>query len=89
MIRPTSALLVPKPIGVCDMNDYAMFTDQGDVVAAKIVELSQAAGLNWAQTYKLMEVVAQAKYDQYGELMDTAVREVVYDRCKFTTDFYI
>jgi hypothetical protein len=71
------------------MNDYAMFTDQGDVVAAKIVELSQAAGLNWAQTYKLMEVVAQAKYDQYGELMDTAVREVVYDRCKFTTDFYI
>ena len=71
------------------MNDYAMFTDQGDVVAAKIVELSQAAGLNWAQTYKLMEVIAQAKYDQYGELMDTAVREVVYDRCKFTTDFYV
>lgn len=72
-----------------DIPDFAMYTDQGNIVAGKIVELSQAAGLNWAQTYKLMEVVAQAKYDQYGELMDTAVREVVYDRCKFTTDFYI
>ena len=72
-----------------DIPDFAMYTDQGDVVAGKIVELSQAAGLNWAQTYKLMEVIAQAKADQYGELMDTAVREVVYDRCKFTTDFYV
>ena len=72
-----------------DIPDFAMYTDQGNIVAGKIVELSQAAGLNWAQTYKLMEVVAQAKYDHYGELMDTAVREVVYDRCKFTTDFCI
>jgi hypothetical protein len=71
-----------------DINDFAMFTDQGEVVAEKIVELAQAAGLNWPQTYKLMEVIARTKQDQYGELMDTAVREMIYSRCGFTTDFY-
>jgi len=70
------------------MKDYAMYTDQGDVVADKIVELAKAAGLNWAQTLKVMRFVAEQKQDEYGELMDTAVREVIYDRCKFTTNFY-
>lgn len=71
------------------MKDYAMYTDQGDVVADKIVELAQAAGLNWTQTLSVMRFVADQKQDEYGELMDTAVREVIYDRCKFTTDFYV
>lgn len=71
------------------MKDYSMFTDQGDVVADKIVELAQAAGLNWTQTLSVMRFVADQKQDEYGELMDTAVREVIYDRCKFTTDFYV
>ena len=71
------------------MKDYSMYTDQGDVVADKIVELSKAAGLNWAQTYELMRLIADQKSEEYGELMDTAVREVIYDRCKFATDFYV
>ena len=69
--------------------DYAMYSDQGDVVADKIVALSQAAGLNWTQTLSIMRFIADQNPDQYGELMDTAVREVIYDRCKFTTDFYV
>ena len=69
--------------------DYAMYTDQGDVVADKIVALSQAAGLDWTQTLSIMRFIADQNPDQYGELMDTAVREVIYDRCKFTTDFYV
>ena len=71
------------------MNDFAMYTDQGNVVAGKIVELAQAAGLDWTQTLSIMRFVADQKQEQYGELMDTAVREVLYDRCKFTTDFYV
>lgn len=71
------------------MKDYSMYTDQGDVVADRIVELSKAAGLNWTQTLSVMRFIADQKSDQYGELMDTAVREVIYDRCKFTTDFYV
>lgn len=72
-----------------DLPDYSMYTDQGDVVADKIVALSKAAGLNWSQTYKVMALIAEMKSEEYGELMDTAVREVIYDRCKFTTDFYV
>lgn len=67
---------------------FDMYTDAGDVVAQKIVELSQAAGLNWSQTEALMRFVADQKTEQYGELMDTAVREVVYARCGFKTSFY-
>ncbi len=72
-----------------DLPDYDMYTDQGDVVADKIVALAQAAGLNWNQTYQVMQLIAEQKQEQYGELMDTAVREAIYDRCKFTTDFYV
>jgi enamine deaminase RidA (YjgF/YER057c/UK114 family) len=70
------------------MKEYSMFTDQGDVVAGKIVELVEAAGLNWRECLSIMRFVASQRPDQYGELMDTAVREVVYDACKFDTDFY-
>ena len=89
MIAPTTALLLLKPIGVCDMNDYAMFTDQGNVVADQIVALRFAAGLNWAETLKIMEFVAKMKSEEYGEILDTAVREEIYERCEFTTDFYV
>jgi hypothetical protein len=71
------------------MEDYAMYTDQGNEVAGKIVELAEAAGLTWPQTYAVMRLIAEAKSEQYGELMDTAVREVVYDRCGFESNFYV
>ena len=71
------------------MNSFSMYTKQGDQVAKQIVELAQAAGLDWTQTLSIMRFVASQKPDLCGELMDTAVREVIYDRCKFTTDFYV
>ncbi len=71
-----------------DINDFGMFTDQGEMVAEKVVALAQAAGLNWKQTMSIMRFIGDQKRDQYGEINDTAVREVIYDRCKFTTDFY-
>ena len=71
-----------------DVNDFAMFTDQGEVVAEKIVALAQAAGLDWKQTMSIMRFIGDQKRDQYGEINDTAVREMIYSRCGFTTDFY-
>ncbi len=70
------------------MSKFSMYTEQGDQVAEKIVELAQAAGLDWTQTLSVMRFVADQKSDLCGELMDTAVREVIYDRCQFTSDFY-
>ena len=71
-----------------DVNDFGMFTDQGEVVAEKVVDLARAAGLNWTQTMSIMRFIGDQKRDQYGEINDTAVREVIYDRCEFTTSFY-
>jgi enamine deaminase RidA (YjgF/YER057c/UK114 family) len=69
-------------------SDFGMYTQPGDQVAQQIVALAQAAGLDWTQTLSIMRFIADQKQDQYGELMDTAVREVIYDRCRFTTTFY-
>ena len=71
------------------MKDYDMFTDQGNLVADKVVELSKAAGLNWRQTMMIMRVIGDQKSEQYGEINDTAVREMIYSRCNFTTEFYV
>jgi hypothetical protein len=71
-----------------DVNNFAMFTDQGEVVAQKVVELAQAAGLDWKQTMSIMRFIGDQKRDQYGEINDTAVREMIYSRCGFTTSFY-
>jgi hypothetical protein len=71
------------------MNDYDMFTDQGNLVADKVVELAKAAGLNWRQTQMIMRVIGDQKSEQYGEINDTAVREMIYSRCNFTTEFYV
>lgn len=69
-------------------NDYDMFTDQGNLVADKVVELAKAAGLDWKQTMSIMRFIGDQKRDQFGEINDTAVREMIYSRCEFTTDFY-
>jgi len=70
------------------MSNFSMYTKEGDQVAEKIVDLVKAAGLDWTQTLSIMRFVASQKPDLCGELMDTAVREVIYDRCEFTSDFY-
>ena len=69
-------------------NDYDMFTDQGNLVADKVVELAKAAGLDWKQTMSIMRFIGDQKREQFGEINDTAVREMIYSRCEFTTDFY-
>ena len=69
-------------------NDYDMFTDQGNLVADRVVELAKAAGLDWKQTMSIMRFIGDQKRDQFGEINDTAVRELIYSRCEFTTDFY-
>jgi ubiquinone biosynthesis protein UbiJ len=65
-----------------------MYTAQGDQVAQQIVALARAARLDWPQTLGVMRFVADQNPDLCGELMDTAVREVIYHRCRFNTTFY-
>jgi len=66
---------------------FGMFSDLGNQEVATIVEHAQANQLDWPQTYKLLSQLA--KVPSMGEAMDTMVREMVYDACGFTSDFYI
>ena len=68
---------------------YGMYTAEGDAIADAIVLLSRAGQLTWQETLSIMRFVADRDPDRQGELMDTVVRERIYDRCEFTTDFYV
>jgi hypothetical protein len=71
------------------VKEFGMYTDRGNVAVGQLVEQARAEKLNWPKTYNLLRVLADSNPDQYGEAMDTVVREMVYDALGFDSDFYI
>ena len=74
------------------VRDYAMYTELGNAGVAAVVATARANNLSWAQTLKALRVLAESNEDVFGEAMDTAVRECVYDALRFADrdeDFYI
>jgi hypothetical protein len=71
------------------VKEFGMFTERGNVAVGQLVALAKTAELTWPDTYNMMRVLADSNPDQYGEVMDTAVREMVYDALGFDSDFYI
>lgn len=70
------------------VREYGMFTDLGNAAVHAIVEKARAEKMTWSQTCCALR--ALAKQDEFGEAMDTAVREYVYDALDFRNeDFYI
>ena len=68
--------------------DYAMYTDLGNAAVHAIVVKARADKMTWAQTYRALRALAEQ--EQFGEAMDTAVREVVYSALNFKDeDFYV
>jgi hypothetical protein len=68
--------------------ELGMFTEEGNRMAEMLCDSAIEFGWTWPVLYSNMRKVADAYPNQFGEIMDTAVREMMYDRCKFTTDFY-
>jgi len=68
--------------------NLGMYTEAGNRMAEMLCESAVEFGWSWPVLYANMQKVADAYPEQFGELMDTVVREMMYDRCKFTTDFY-
>lgn len=58
--------------------DYGMYTSEGNIAVAGIVEYSRQHNLSWKTVYQ--NLVDLSKYDpeKYGEALDTDVRECVY-----------
>ena len=63
--------------------EYAMFTDLGDAGVHAVVTVARAQQLTWAQTVNALRELAESNEDVFGEAMDTAVRECVYDALGF------
>lgn len=68
--------------------DYAMFTDAGNDAVDAIVRTAKVLKLSWPQVYNELQSLADRFPKDFGEATDTAVREVVYTRLGFTSNFY-
>lgn len=69
--------------------DFAMFSEAGNIAVAGIVAYHKQHGSPWSLVLQNLQDLANYDYDKYGEAMDTAVRELVYEACGCTGDFYI
>ena len=63
------------------VRDYSMFTELGNAAVHAIVVAARANNLTWAQVYRALHQLAEQA--EFGEAMDTAVRECVYDALGF------
>ena len=68
---------------------YGMFSEAGNLAVTGIVMYHQAIKSPWSVVYQNLCDLAKSDPTKYGEAMDTAVREMVYDACQFTSDFYV
>ena len=66
---------------------FAMFTDAGNREVAAIVETAKVNKLKWPAVQAMLSDLSDV--DGFGEAMDTAVRECVYDALSMSEDFYI
>jgi hypothetical protein len=66
---------------------FGMFTDEGNAKVAEIVEFAKTNGAEWKDILPMLRNLSDIS--GFGEAMDTVVREMVYDNCNFTEDFYI
>lgn len=61
------------------VNNYGMYSPEGDRAIHGIVLRARQNNYTWAQTYEELVQLADNNYDLYGEALDTVVREYVYD----------
>ena len=68
------------------VNDYGMFTELGNAAVHAVVVTARENRLTWPQTYRALHQLSEQK--EFGEAMDTDVREYVYSALNFDTPFY-
>ena len=71
------------------MIQYGMFSDHGNELCGRIVSMAKEFNLTWPEVYTIMQFTADVNPGKVGEIMDTFVREKIYDACGFDTEFYI
>lgn len=60
------------------VKEFGMFSDAGNAGVEALVKFARIANLTWPETYDALRKLADSNPEQYGEAMDTVVRESVY-----------
>jgi hypothetical protein len=68
--------------------DLGMYSEKGNKIAWSIVEHAKDYNWTWPQTFAVLQATAASGVDETAEIMDTVVRERIYNAVGFTTDFY-
>jgi hypothetical protein len=68
------------------VQDYAMYSELGNAAIHAIVIAAKANDLSWAQVLRALRQLAEQK--EFGEAMDTMVRECVYSALGSKESFY-
>lgn len=68
--------------------DYGMFTEFGNDAIDAIVTRARVLKFDWPTTLNELVELKQKFPKDFGECMDTVVRESVYDELGFKTPFY-
>jgi hypothetical protein len=67
---------------------FGMFSDKGNEFVANFVDKARREGWDWPKTLDAMIEISDTNKD-YPEIMDTMVREIVYDAIGATGKFYL
>jgi hypothetical protein len=68
---------------------YGMFSEEGNKQIADIIEFHKNNKSTWPVVLQNLRDLADCDYELFGEAMDTEVRECVYTKLGFDTDFYV
>lgn len=71
-------MLSKKELDMFAVKEFGMFTERGNAAVDALVTFAKVAELSWSETYNMMRLLADSNPEQYGEAMDTVVRESVY-----------
>ncbi len=74
---------------MCVSNQLRISSKEFSSAVAFIVDYNMANKNDWPTVYQNLQDLAESDPERYGEANDTVVRELVYDACGFTSDFYI
>jgi len=72
-------MLSKKELGMQVVQSFGMFSDAGNQAVAGIIEYHTYCKSPWALVQQNLRDLADSDYEKFGEAMDTAVREVVYE----------
>ena len=68
------------------VQDYGMFTELGNAAVHALIVSASESKLTWPETYRALSTLSEQT--EFGEAMDTEVRECVYSALGFRTPFY-